>query len=456
MNKGFSENFIWGTATASYQIEGGAFEDGKGLSVWDVFCRELGRISDGSSGEIACDHYHRFEEDFALMETLGIRNYRLSVSWPRLIPGGVGGINQKGIDFYNRLIDSMLNHNITPFMTLFHWDYPYELFCKGGWLNRDSSDWFADYAELIAKSFGNKVKNFFTLNEPQCFIGLSYCGDAPHAPGIKFPTKDCLAMAHNVMLAHGKSVQALRAAVPGSMIGYAPTATFYHPTSSEPRDIEAARAATFDIKENDWFFSISWWNDPIFLGKYPDKAQELFSDIMPEIKTDDMKTIRQPIDFYGLNIYRSIPVHSTDGGYEITPFMPGYPRTGFLWPVTPECLYWSPKYLYERYKLPIIITENGISALDTVSLDGKVHDATRIDYIQKHLLSLRKAVCDGVDVRGYFHWSFLDNFEWQRGYDERFGIVYVDFNTLQRIPKDSALYYSNVIKTNGDNLQDAW
>ena len=456
MRKGFSDNFVWGTATSSYQIEGAAGCDGKGDSVWDVFCREPGKILDGSSGDVACDHYNRYEEDFALLESLGIGNYRFSLSWPRLLPDGIGRVNQKGIDFYNRLIDSMLRHNVTPYLTLFHWDYPYELFCKGGWLNRESSDWFAEYATIVADNFSDRVSNFFTLNEPQCFIGISHYADAKHAPGIKFSTKHCLLMAHNVLLAHGKAVMALRAATPDANIGWAPTGQFFHPISDDPRDVEAARIAMFDTSDKHWAFSTAWWSDPVVFGNYPEKTAEQFGADMPAIMQDDMKIISQPLDFYGINIYQSSPVRANGDWYEVVPFEHGHQKTAFQWPVTPECLYWSAKFISERYNLPIFFTENGLSTVDMVSLDGKVHDSARIDFIQKHLLPLRRAASEGIDVRGYFHWSFMDNFEWNSGYQERFGLVHVDFETLKRTPKNSAYYYSEVVKSNGANLDEPW
>ncbi|MCL1981951.1 MAG: GH1 family beta-glucosidase [Clostridiales bacterium] len=455
MKELFPKDFAWGAATSAYQIEGAACQDGKGESVWDVFCRQPGRVYGGHTGDVACDHYHRFDEDFSIMESLGIRNYRFSFAWPRLLPEGTGAVNQKGLEFYDRLIDSMMAHGIMPHATLFHWDYPYALFCRGGWLNDDSPGWFAEYAELLARRYGDRVKNIFTLNEPQCFIGIS-CFDTFHAPGIKFPVKDCLAMAHNVMLAHGKSVQAIRASAPGAAIGYAPTGRYYHPASERPYDVEAAREATFDVNEGDWTFSVAWWSDPVILGRYPQKALEQLEPLMPKIKPGDMELISQPIDVYGQNIYNSAPVKAGGSGYEVVPYGPGHAKTGFSWPVTPECLYWAPKYLYERYKLPIVITENGLSAIDTVSLDGKVHDSSRIDYIQKHLLALARAAEDGVDLLGYFHWSLLDNFEWNSGYNERFGLVYVDFQTLERTPKDSAAYYSKVVESNGGSLSGTW
>ena len=448
----FKNDFIWGAAAAAYQIEGAAYEDGKGLSVWDAFCKEPGRVFEGNTGDTACDHYHRFDEDFALMQELGLKNYRFSFSWPRLMPNGTGKPNQKGIDFYHRLLESMSKHDIEPYATLFHWDYPLELFYKGGWLNPDSPDWFAEYTTLVAKEFGDMVRTFFTLNEPQCFIGESVM-KTDHAPGIRFSNKDCLRMSHNALLAHGKSVQALRANAPGCIIGWAPTAQYFHPATDSKEDFEAARKATFEVSPENWVFTVAWWNDPAILGRYPENAEKDFGYLMPDVKDGDMKQICQPIDFLGQNIYRSAPVSAgEEKGYEFVKRGIGYPKTAFNWPVNPECLHYPLIYLAERYKLPLYVTENGLSSTDSVSLDGKVHDSARIDFIQKHLLALLKAIEYGVDVRGYFHWSIMDNFEWDSGYFERFGLIYIDFNTQERILKDSAHYYSEVIRENGRNL----
>ena len=441
----FRNDFIWGAATASYQIEGAAFEDGKGTSVWDEFCLQPGKVFEGHSGQIACDHYHRYKEDVAIMKEIGIDAYRFSLNWPRIMPEGAGKVNDKGIAFYSNLIDELLKNDITPYITLFHWEYPYELFCRGGWLNSDSSKWFADYVEVCVKAFGDRVKSFFTINEPQCFIGLGY-QDAVHAPGISFPVKDVLQMAHNTLLGHGYAVQAIRGNVKDSKIGYAPAGEFYFPNTNCAEDIEAARKATFYVSADRGVFSVAWWSDPIFLGKYPKFAGN--QDIIPRVKEGDMEIINQPLDFYGQNCYCGTPVsHSDDEkGFQLASRPVGHPRTAVGWPITPETYYWMPKYLYERYKTPIIITENGMSCHDAPSPDGKVHDINRIDYVRAHIASLKKAAVDGVDVRGYFYWSLLDNFEWARGYDERFGLVFVDYGTQQRILKDSALWYRDYIK----------
>ena len=444
-------DFIWGAATSSYQIEGAAYEDGKGLSIWDAFCKEPGRVFEGHSGDVACEHYHRYKEDVALMKEMGLKAYRFSISWPRVLPNGLGEVNEKGIKFYENLVDELLAAGITPYVTLFHWDYPKALFDKGGWLNPESSSWFEYYATVIAKRLGGKVKHYFTLNEPQCFIGIS-CQKTFHAPGIAYSVKDGLQMAHNVMLGHGKAVKALRAHVDGAIVGYAPTGSFFHPATDSAEDIEAARIANFDISE-DWGFTVSWWSDPVILGKYPEKGVKLFGDRMPHIAPDDMATMCQPLDFYGVNIYHSAPVAADGkGGYKSVARKVGHPKTAIGWPRTPESLNHPIRQLHDRYKLPIYITENGLSTHDTVSLDGKVHDPDRIDFLNRYLLGLKAAAGAGCDILGYFQWSLMDNFEWAKGYDDRFGLIYVDFETQQRILKDSAYWYRDTIKANGANL----
>ncbi|NLP07803.1 MAG: beta-glucosidase [Clostridiaceae bacterium] len=449
---GFRDDFFWGGVTASYQIEGAAYKDGKGLSVWDMFCKQEGRIADGRNGDVACDHYHLYQKDVDLMREIGFNAYRFSISWPRVIPDGYGAVNEKGLDFYDRLLDSLLEAGMTPFVTLFHWDYPYALFRRGGWMNPDSPKWFAEYAAVLAKRLGDRMKYIMTFNEPQCFIGLGY-DEAVHAPGIRFPIWDTLLMAHNVLLAHGLAIQVLRAELPESELGWAPTCSAHYPETESPEDIEAARMAFFDIDPERSFWNVTLWNDPIFLGEYPKKIFDLYGEHMPEIKPDDMETISQPLDFLGQNIYNGHAIRSDGkGGYEFVQRKPGYPYTGAKWPVTPKSLYWGPKFLAERYKSPIFITENGVSCPDVVSLDGKVHDPDRIDFLHRYLLELRRAADDGVDIRGYLHWCVTDNFEWAKGFTERFGLIYCDFETQERILKDSAYWFRETIRANGNNL----
>ena len=446
---GFKKDFVWGAATASYQIEGAWNEDGKGLSIWDVFSHEPNKICEGHTGDVACDHYHRYKQDVKLMKQLGIKAYRFSISWPRLIPNGVGKLNPKGVEFYSNLIDELLENGIEPYITPFHWDYPYELYKKGGWLNDDSVNWFADYAARVAELFSDRVKNFITFNEPQCFIGESYLG-AAHAPGLRVSYKDVFQMCHNVLKAHGAAVIALRKnAKQPIKIGYAPTGTVCYPSSENEADIEAARKNMFKCNyiNNGVMWNISWWSDPVILGKYPQDGLELYKEYLPEITDEDMKLINQPIDFFGSNIYNGEEVKSdSNGNPVIVARKIGHGKTAIQWTVTPESLRWGPRFYYERYKLPFFITENGMSAHDVVSLDGKVHDPNRIDFLNRYLIELEKATDDGVDIGGYFQWSFMDNFEWAKGYTERFGLVYVDYETQQRIPKDSAYWYKNWIE----------
>lgn len=448
----FRKDFIWGAATAAYQIEGAAFEDGKGPCVWDEYSHTKGKVLGGDTGDIACDHYHRYKDDAALLKTLGIPNYRFSVCWPRLMPEGKGPVNQKGVDFYSRLIDELLKNGVRPFMTLFHWEYPLALARLGGWENPDSPKWFADYAQLIAERYGDRVKDFITLNEPQCFIGLGY-GAGEHAPGRREAASVTVPMSHHVLHANGLAARVLKDAVPDARVGYAPTSTPVMPL--EAADTEKARALYFAVpkEEDGWYWNVSWWSDPAILGRYPDDGLRLLGQYLPVGWEKDMAFLKAPLDFYCQNIYQGRTVRAcTDGGYEEVPHPVGGPKTAMEWPVTPDCLYWSAKFLYERYRLPYFITENGMSGTDWVHLDGSVHDAPRIDYLHRHLRGLKRAAEEGADVAGYFQWSFLDNFEWAKGYSDRFGLVYVDYKTQQRIPKDSAYWYKEVIASNGENL----
>lgn len=449
---GFRDDFIWGAATASYQVEGAAYEDGKGLSVWDLFCKEPGRVLEGQTGDVACDHYHRYKEDVQIMKKLGIKAYRFSISWPRILPDGTGRVNEKGIAFYKNLIDELLANGIVPYATLFHWDYPYELQKRGGWLNPDSSDWFAEYVQTVADHLGDKLKHYMTFNEPMCFIGLSF-QETKHAPGVRISLKDALQMSHNVMLGHGKAVQVLRARVPGCIVSYAPTGSSFCPATENPEDIEAARKANFEVGTN-WWESIGWWSDPVMLGKYPEGSEELFKENMPQIGQNDFKTMCQPLDMYGQNLYYSTLVKSDGkGGYCKVQRPIGYPKNSLGWVISPESMYWVTQFLYDRYKTPLLITENGMACHDAVSLDGRIHDPNRINFTQRYLLELKKSIDKGVDVRGYFHWSLLDNFEWSEGYHERIGLVFVDYATQERIIKDSAYWYKKVIESNGKSLE---
>ncbi len=445
----FPKNFIWGAATASYQIEGGATADGRGPSVWDMLCRKDGAVWNGHTGDVACDHYHRYREDVAMMKQLGLHAYRLSISWSRVLPKGTGKVNAKGLAFYDRLVDELLGAGIQPFVTLFHWDLPHELYCRGGWLNRDSADWFADYTVIIAKKLGDRVRNWMTLNEPQCFIGLGM-RDGIHAPGDKLGWGEVLRAAHHSLLAHGRGVRALRANCRAKpRIGYAPVGVVKMPASNSAADIKATRAAMFAVKAGS-LWNNTWWMDPVFFGKYPVDGLKAFASYLPPIESGDLKTISAPLDFFGCNIYNG--EHIRAGDPKPVQLPPGHPLTSFYWPVVPDSLYWGPRFFYERYKLPVFITENGLANSDWVALDGKVHDPQRIDFTARYLRELRRAITDGADVRGYFHWSLMDNFEWAEGFKQRFGMIHVDYPTGKRTPKDSYHWYRQVIAANGTQI----
>ena len=445
----FHKDFAWGAATASYQIEGTWNEDGKGLNIWDVFTHQSGKVADSSTGDVACDHYHRFREDVQIMKKLGLKAYRFSISWSRIFPDGTGMVNEKGVQFYSDLIDCLLENGIEPFITLFHWDLPYKLHKKGGWMNADIVTWFAQYAATVVERFSDRVTHFITFNEPQVFIGQG-CLQGIYAPGIKSTYQDIFQMAHNLLKGHGAAVIAMRkAAVRPIKIGIAPTCSAHYPATDREEDVEAARQHLFSCPplSEDVMWNVSWWSDPIVLGHYPAEGLELYKDYLPTITDEDMALINQPIDFYAQNIYngKSI-IMGADGKPEECVRPRGFPINVQGWPVTPECLHWGPKFLYERYRLPIYITENGMSCHDVVSLDGHVHDPNRIDFINRYLLELEKATDDGAEIAGYFYWSLMDNFEWTYGYGPRFGLIYVDYPTQNRIIKDSGYWYKKWIE----------
>ena len=451
----FPDDFYWGAAAASYQIEGAHNADGKGPSVWDVFCTKPGAVKGGETGEVACDHYHRYQEDVDLMKQIGLKAYRLSVSWPRVIPEGTGRVNPAGMDFYDRLVDSLLEASVTPFITLFHWDYPQTLFSRGGWLNPASPNWFAEYAELVVGRLGDRVQNWLTLNEPTFFIWLGHWTGV-NAPGLKLSQGEVLQVLHNTLLAHGKGVQAIRASSPvDCRVGLAATGFVGLPSGETEDEIELARSGMFSVPLDDQRQQNSLVMDPIFLGKYPDAAEVSFGKDMPHIRPGDMETIHQPLDFLGYNIYEGWNLNPTqDGQFAIVPQPVGAPRTAAYWQMSPELCYWGPRFLYERYGMPILVTENGISGADWIMLDGKIHDPERIDFMRRNLLNLRKAMQEGVPVMGYFYWSILDNFEWQLGFKERFGLIFVDYQSQKRTPKDSAWWYKRVIESGGAALDE--
>lgn len=456
----FDKNFLWGTASSSYQIEGAFTEDGKGLSIWDTFSNKPGNIAHDENGNKACDHYHRYREDISLMKNLGIQAYRFSISWSRIFPDGIvkdsdGNIryNKAGLDFYDKIVNFCLENNIKPFITIYHWDLPQALEDKGGWLNRETAFVFADYAEFICKHFSDRVTNIATINEPQIISGLGYMLGL-HAPGKKLDTVSVLSVIHHLALAHGLAVTKMRAVAKQPVkIGFSSTGGLCYPSKECDEDIDAARAECFNIVKGNMTFNHTIFCDMTCLGRYPDIAgTELHLEPglekighyeeLPFVKKGDIELIPQPIDYLGINVYNGHEINAA--GYINK--KPGSPRTALGWPVTPGVMNYGIRYLYERYNLPIYIFEDGLACNDIISLDGKVHDSNRIDFLTRYLTDLEKAYKAGVPILGYFHWSFTDNFEWHSGYDPRFGLVFVDYETQQRIPKDSAYWYSDLIK----------
>lgn len=439
----FGKDFTWGAATSAYQIEGGAYEDGKGLNIWDVFCKQEWRIFENNNGDTACDHYHRMEEDVDLMVRLGIKAYRFSINWARILPNGIGKVNQSGIDFYNRLIDLLIKNGIEPYITLFHWDLPYELYLRGGFLNCEIADWFAEYGELVGRSFGDRVTHFMTINEPQVVVGLGY-QDGAFAPGLKLHRDEVLRAGHNLLRAHGAAVKALRkSCTKAPKIGIVMATTPYIPVKKELTKGAISAYGKTDI--NSFVYADCYWLDPIVFGKYPEPVESYIKERgLPLL--DDMELISEPIDFIGSNIYQGNYYNEDENGdVKPVPNADGYPRTPNGWKITPDALYWGAAENCTRYKLPYYICENGTALNDYPLSDGKIHDDNRIEYLKNYLAGLEKAKDKGYDIRGYFAWSLLDNFEWASGYRDRFGLIYVDFETKERIIKNSGYWYRDFI-----------
>jgi beta-glucosidase len=450
----FPPDFLWGAATSAYQIEGATREDGRGEGIWDVFVRKPGTIANGQTADVASDHYHRYADDVALMKTLGLRAYRFSVSWPRVFPSGTGTPNQKGLDFYRRLVDELRRAGIAPVLTLYHWDFPQALEARGGWRNRDAAGWFGDFAAAVARAVGDRVDLWLTMNEPRSFLGGGYVAGV-HAPGVKWPLADVLEAGHVLNLAHGRAVQAIRAnAGRGVQVGCAPDCSPALPVTESAADVAAARADTFAVPrerftERAWWRNNAWWFDPIFRGAYPEDGLAAAGTDAPAIREGDMALIRQPMDFLGVNIYGGTRVRANaSGGADAVPFPPDWPRADNGWEIAPEALYWGPQWLHERYALPVFVLENGLSLHDAVSADGAVHDPRRIDFMTQYLRALGRAIAGGTPVRGYLHWSLLDNFEWADGYQGRFGLIEVDFATQERRIRPSAWRYAEIIRRN--------
>lgn len=442
----FPKDFVWGTATSAYQIEGAVDEDGRGRSIWDSFAHTPGRIADGSNGDRANDHYHRYREDVGLIKALGVRAYRFSIAWPRVFPQGSGTPNPKGLDFYNRLVDELLANGIEPYATLYHWDLPQALQDRvGGWQSGETSKAFGDYAGYVAERLSDRVKNFFTVNEPGRFVNFGY-GWNIDAPGLKLPPAELNQVHHHVALAHGLAVQAIRArGRAGTRVGPAENIAACLPAIDTPENIRAAEIATREL--NAGFLGV------ILEGKYTDGFLEFAGADAPKFTAEELKIISSPNDFVGLNIYAPqfyVVASDRKPGFTVLPFPASFPHMNSEWlRVGPETIYWAPRLAAKVWNIKAIyISENGTSSADELAADGKVYDLDRIMYLRNYLTQLQRATAEGVPVRGYFLWSLMDNFEWIFGFEKRFGIYRVDFETQARVPKLSAEFYRDVVKRN--------
>ena len=441
----FPTGFRWGCATAAYQVEGGAQEDGRGPSIWDTFSHIPGKVYQNQTGDVADDDYHRYKEDIHLLKNLGAKIYRFSISWPRIFPEGTGAPNQRGIDFYKRMVEEILANGVDPFATLFHWDLPQALQDRfGGWQSRDTAKAFADYAGYVAGQLSDRVHNFFTMNEFSSFIDLGY-KEGRFAPGLKLPPKQLNQTRHNAVLAHGLAVRAIRAAAkPGTKVGLAENYVCGSPVIETEEHIKASVLATRVL--NAPYLTV------IMEGKYMEQYLREEGSNAPQFSAEDLKVISSPIDLLGINIYNPTYIRADSGekGYAVVPLPSSYPHMASAWlNIGPEGLYWGVRHAAEIWNnKDIYVTENGCSSADVVAPDGRVYDTDRVMFLRNYLINLQRAAAEGFPIHGYFLWSLLDNFEWADGYNLRFGIYYVDFKTQKRIPKMSAGFYKEVIRSN--------
>jgi beta-glucosidase len=440
----FPDNFLFGASTASYQIEGAWNKDGKGESIWDRFTHTPGNIDRNETGDTACDHYHRYREDVDFMKQIGLTAYRFSISWSRVLPGGRGTPSQKGLDFYSRLTDALLEKEITPIVTLYHWDLPQALHNAGNWLNRRTITWFTEYASLMYRTLGDRVTYWTTFNEPFVCANLGF-HEGTHAPGVKDQATS-LQVFHHILVAHGDAVRAGRELLPDGRFSIAPALLMAYPASDDPIDAEMAEAV--------WQYANAYQLDPIFRGSYPEKIISFYKETgipLPEVYPGDMERISVPLDFLGVNHYFSLFfIKGDDGKPEPVKSDEVKAWSDLDWPVYPAGMTDLLERLRKDYgDLPLIITENGLSLNDTVSSDGKVHDTRRAEYIRGFCSAVHRAIDNGVDVRGYCHWSLMDNFEWAQGYKPRFGLVHINYETQERTIKESAKIYSEIIRNNG-------
>ena len=455
-NLKFPEHFYWGTATASYQIEGAWNEDGKGPSIWDTYAHTPGRMKNGDNGDVANDHYHRYKEDVALMRSLGVNAYRFSIGWPRIFPDGTGAPNAKGLDFYSRLVDELLDSAIVPFATLYHWDLPQALQDRGGWQARDTAKAFADYAGYVAEKLSDRIRYFFTINEFRSFVDMGHCGHVAQvpggtmtislAPGLTLAPGELNQVRHHAVLAHGMAVQAIRAnARKGTKVGPAEVIEAAVPLIEAPDHVKAAELATRE--RNAPFLTV------MLEGKYTDAYLKAAGRDAPRFTDEDLRLIGAPLDFVGINVYRPVVYVMADDsaiGWREIPFAAGHPKMSSSWhTLGPEAMYWAPKLVQSLWNPKrIFITENGCATADVVAKDGKVYDTDRVMFLRSYLTELQRATADGVPVKGYFQWSTMDNLEWTQGFSNRYGLVHVDFATQKRTPKLSAEWFREAARHN--------
>jgi beta-glucosidase len=433
----FPSDFLWGAATASYQIEGATDEDGRGESIWDRFSASPGKVRNGDSGAIACDHYHRYRDDVALMRQLGLSAYRFSIAWPRILPRGRGRVNQAGLDFYDRLVDELLAKGIEPFATLYHWDLPQALEDEGGWKSRATTDAFVDYVDIVVRRLGDRVHHWITHNEPWVVAWLGY-GHGLHAPGRTDGPRGALLAAHHLLLSHGMAVPVIRQASSGAQVGITLNLAPIYPETRAQADVDAARQA--DGQANRWFL------DPIFRGEYPSDMIRRFGDQVPPIQANDLSTMAAPIDFLGINNYSRQVVRAGPDGRVVHVRVPGSEYTDMDWEVAPDAFYDLLVRVTRDYAPPrLYVTENGAAYPDVPNHQGQVLDPERQRYLERYFAAASRAILDGAPLAGYFVWSLLDNFEWSFGYGKRFGLIYVDYPTLVRIPKGSYQWYRSFI-----------
>ena len=439
---GFSEDFVWGAASSAYQIEGHSRLDGGGECVWDAFCRRPAAIANGEDGTVACDAYHRFEEDLDILARLEIRHYRFSTSWARVDPQGDGRWNAGGLAYYDRVVDACLKRGIVPWMTLYHWELPQAAENRGGWLLPETAAAFGRFAGMMAEHFKGRVTHYFTLNEPQIVLSLGY-GRGIHAPGKQYDLPRLVSCWKHLMMAHGLAARAIRKADPAAQVGIASTGRLCWPRT--PEDRAASVRAAFAMTDEDWMFSHPCGLDAVCFGRTEPEGPRLAA-LMEKVTAEEWEVMHAVPDMIGVNAYNGHEIAAgLDGEPVYVPRYPGFPRTALKWPITPEIMEYGFQDLYRRYQLPLYVTECGLSCNDRVFLDGQVHDPERIDFLTRYL----DALCRGAEqaeIRGFFHWSLTDNFEWHSGYGERFGLVYVDYPSQRRILKDSAYWYADMAK----------